>query len=43
MISTTNVSLRYGKRILFEDVTAKFLPGNCYGPSEPMARANPRS
>jgi ATPase subunit of ABC transporter with duplicated ATPase domains len=31
MISTTNVSLRYGKRILFEEVTAKFLPGNCYG------------
>ncbi|MBF9220462.1 ABC-F family ATP-binding cassette domain-containing protein [Hymenobacter ruricola] len=31
MISTTNVSLRYGKRILFEDATAKFLPGNCYG------------
>ena len=31
MISTTNVSLRYGKRILFEDVTVKFLPGNCYG------------
>ena len=31
MISTTNVSLRYGKRILFEDVTSKFLPGNCYG------------
>ncbi|HEX8507258.1 MAG TPA: ATP-binding cassette domain-containing protein [Hymenobacter sp.] len=31
MISTSNVSLRYGKRILFEDVTAKFLPGNCYG------------
>ncbi|MET4073285.1 ATP-binding cassette domain-containing protein [Hymenobacter sp. UYCo722] len=31
MISTSNVSLRYGKRILFEDVTVKFLPGNCYG------------
>ena len=31
MISTTNVSLRYGKRVLFEDVTVKFLPGNCYG------------
>ncbi|MBC6990039.1 ABC-F family ATP-binding cassette domain-containing protein [Hymenobacter sp. BT491] len=31
MISTSNVSLRYGKRILFEDVTIKFLPGNCYG------------
>ena len=31
MISTSNVSLRYGKRILFEDVSVKFLPGNCYG------------
>ena len=31
MISTSNVSLRYGKRILFEDVTVRFLPGNCYG------------
>ncbi|RZK33964.1 MAG: ATP-binding cassette domain-containing protein, partial [Hymenobacter sp.] len=31
MISTTNVSLRYGKRVLFEDVTVKFLPGNVYG------------
>ena len=31
MISTSNISLRYGKRILFEDVTVKFTPGNCYG------------
>ncbi|MBD1395979.1 ATP-binding cassette domain-containing protein [Pontibacter sp. JH31] len=31
MISTSNVSLSYGKRTLFEDVTIKFLPGNCYG------------
>ncbi len=31
MISTSNISLRYGKRVLFEDVTVKFLPGNCYG------------
>ncbi|SIT81722.1 ABC-F family ATP-binding cassette domain-containing protein [Pontibacter indicus] len=31
MISTNNVSLSYGKRTLFEDVTIKFLPGNCYG------------
>jgi ATPase subunit of ABC transporter with duplicated ATPase domains len=31
MISTTNVSLRYGKRVLFEDVTIKFMPGNVYG------------
>ena len=31
MISTSNVSLSYGKRTLFEDVTIKFIPGNCYG------------
>ncbi|AZK46152.1 ABC-F family ATP-binding cassette domain-containing protein [Paenibacillus lentus] len=31
MISTTGVTLRYGKRALFEDVNIKFTPGNCYG------------
>jgi len=31
MLSTSNVSLRYGKRILFEDANIKFTPGNCYG------------
>lgn len=31
MISTNNVTLRYGKRALFEDVNIKFTPGNCYG------------
>jgi ATPase subunit of ABC transporter with duplicated ATPase domains len=31
MISTENLTLTYGKRILFEDVTIKFTPGNCYG------------
>lgn len=31
MISTTNVSLRYGGRKLFEDVNIKFTHGNCYG------------
>ncbi len=31
MISTENVTLSYGTRILFEDVTIKFDPGNCYG------------
>lgn len=31
MISTVGVSLRYGKRALFEDVNIKFTPGNCYG------------
>ncbi len=31
MLSTSNISLRYGKRVLFEDVNIKFAPGNCYG------------
>ncbi len=31
MISTNNITLRYGKRTLFEDVNLKFTPGNCYG------------
>ncbi|AOK89838.1 ABC-F family ATP-binding cassette domain-containing protein [Paenibacillus sp. SEL1] len=31
MISTSGVTLRYGKRPLFEDVNIKFTPGNCYG------------
>ena len=31
MISTNGITLRYGKRALFEDVTIKFTPGNCYG------------
>jgi ATPase subunit of ABC transporter with duplicated ATPase domains len=31
MISTNNVTLSYGKRVLFKDVTMKFNPGNCYG------------
>lgn len=31
MISTQNLSLQFGKRILFKDVSIKFTPGNCYG------------
>lgn len=31
MVSVQNVSLRYGKRVLFDDVTIKFTSGNCYG------------
>jgi ATPase subunit of ABC transporter with duplicated ATPase domains len=31
MISVSNLSLRYGKRVLFEEVDVKFTPGNCYG------------
>lgn len=31
MISVTNVSLQYGKRVLFDEVNVNFTPGNCYG------------
>lgn len=31
MIGVSNVSLRYGKRVLFDEVNVKFVPGNCYG------------
>ncbi len=31
MITVNNLSLRYGKRVLFEDVNLKFTAGNCYG------------
>lgn len=31
MLQVNNVSLRFGKRVLFEDVNIKFTDGNCYG------------
>lgn len=31
MIATQNLSLQYGKRVLFDDVNIKFTQGNCYG------------
>src|SRR5690606_10629800 len=31
MITVSNLSLRFGKRTLFEDVNLKFTHGNCYG------------
>ena len=31
MIQVSNVSLKFGKRTLFEDVNIKFTNGNCYG------------
>lgn len=31
MIQTNHVTLKFGKRTLFEDVNLKFTPGNCYG------------
>ncbi len=31
MISTSGITLQYGKRVLFEKVSINFTPGNCYG------------
>lgn len=31
MISANNVSLQFGKRVLFDEVNVNFTPGNCYG------------
>jgi len=31
MITASNVSLQFGKRVLFKDVNIKFVPGECYG------------
>ena len=31
LIQTSNVSLQYGKRVLFDEVNIKFTQGNCYG------------
>ena len=31
MLSVSNLSVQFGKRILFDEVNTKFLQGNCYG------------
>uniref|UniRef100_UPI004057700E ABC-F family ATP-binding cassette domain-containing protein n=1 Tax=Candidatus Electrothrix sp. TaxID=2170559 RepID=UPI004057700E len=31
MITTNNIGLSYGKRVIFKEVSIKFTPGNCYG------------
>ncbi len=31
MITVSDLSIQFGKRILFQDVNMKFMPGNCYG------------
>lgn len=31
MLTVTNVSLQYGKRVLFDEVNVQFTEGNCYG------------
>jgi ATPase subunit of ABC transporter with duplicated ATPase domains len=35
MISVNNVSMRYGAKVLFEDVTTNFIPGRRYGLTGP--------
>ncbi len=31
MISAKNITLAYGKRVLFDEVNLSFIKGNCYG------------
>src|SRR6476469_8819078 len=31
MISTNKITLSFNQRFLFQDVSIKFMPGNCYG------------
>lgn len=31
MITVSNLSIQFGKQVLFQDVDMKFTPGNCYG------------
>ena len=31
MISVAGLSMNFGQKVLFENVTLKFTPGNCYG------------
>jgi len=31
MISVNDIRIQFGKRVLFQDVNLKFMPGNCYG------------
>ena len=31
MLSVNNLSVQFGKRILFDEVNVTFSPGNCYG------------
>ena len=31
MLSVSNLSVQFGKRVLFDEVNTKFTQGNCYG------------
>ena len=38
MIQASNVTIRFGKKPLFEDVNIKFTEGNCYGDRKSVGR-----
>ena len=40
MITVSNVSVQFGKRVLFNDVNLKFTSGNCYGIMVPTVPEN---
>jgi ATPase components of ABC transporters with duplicated ATPase domains len=31
VITVSNLAIQFGKRVLFQDINLKFIPGNCYG------------
>ena len=31
MLSVSNLSVQFGKRVLFDEVNTSFVKGNCYG------------
>ena len=31
MLSVSNLSVQFGKRVLFDEVNTQFVQGNCYG------------
>src|SRR6202161_3172112 len=43
MLSVSNVSMRYGAKILFDEVSTAFAPGKRYGLAEPNAAGNSTS
>ena len=43
MITVSNVSVQFGKRVLFNDVNLKFTSGNCYGIIGANGAGNPPS
>ena len=43
MISVSGVSMRFGSKVLFEDVTTTFPPGGVTGSRGPTVQASPRS